>query len=216
VREIVIRIGLRRRARRPTLHPMADRIAGIVLAAGRSTRMGRPKHALDVRGESFLEHALRTLAAADCDPLIAVVNRDARVVLPADLAAELIVNADAESEQIDSLRCALAHLSYDVAAVLVLPVDLPLVHVETARAVVDSFRAEHALIVAPVHGGLAGHPLLLARELFDELMHEPWEQGVRTVLVKHAAAVREVPVDDAGVLIDIDTPDDYSVHVEGR
>lgn len=195
---------------------MAHDIAGIILAAGRSTRMGRPKLALPIGAESFLDHAARALAAARCVPVIAVVNEEAAATTTVAPDVQIVVNREPRSEQIDSLRLALERLDGRVAAVLVLPVDLPLLAPESATAVADSFRERPAPIIAPFYGGVAGHPVLLARELFDELLLEHWAEGVRSVIMKHAAAVREVAVSDPGILIDIDTPVEYQYHVGGR
>jgi CTP:molybdopterin cytidylyltransferase MocA len=195
-------------------------IDGIILAAGQSRRMGRPKPALTTSaGESFLERAARTLRGAECRRVLVVVAASAEAGSTAAEAAtatpelEIVVNPDAASEQIDSLRLALQHLDESTDAVLVLPVDLPLLSRESAAAVVASFRARAAPVVVPAHGGMTGHPILLARTLFDEIVHGTWQAGVRSILLAHEHDVRTVNVDDPGILIDIDTPADYARHV---
>jgi molybdenum cofactor cytidylyltransferase len=193
-------------------------VDGVILAAGASERMARPKPLLRVGEETFIERAARTLQAAGCRTVYAVVSPGADWVEAAarDLGVEVLVNERPGAEQIDSLRLALANVGDDVAAVLVLPVDLPLVTPETARAIVAAFELDPGPLYLPFHNGVAGHPVLLGRELFDELLHAPLEEGVRTLIMSHARDLREVKVVDPGILIDIDTPDDYWRYIEAK
>jgi molybdenum cofactor cytidylyltransferase len=197
-------------------------VDGVILAAGQSRRMGEPKAALPTAaGESFLERAAHTLHAAGCRRVLVVVNAAASARAEPNrgterLDLEIVVNADANSEQIDSLRLALQRLDESTDAVLVLPVDLPLIAVETAVAVVSAFREQSGPVVVPAHGGVAGHPILLGRELFAEIAHGVWEEGMRSFLLAHVNLVRMVNVDDPGILIDIDTRDDYVRHISAR
>lgn len=196
--------------------PAAVTIDGIILAAGHSRRMGRPKADLTVpEGASFLERAAQTLRAASCRRVLVVVNpalaHTQRTAAGVEL--EIVVNAAPQSEQIDSLRRALERLDESTAAVLVLPVDLPLISPLTAAAVAASFRERAAPVIVPCHDGVAGHPILLARTVFAEILHRDWEEGMRSLLLAHAPETRTVAVTDPGILIDIDTPDDYLRHV---
>ena len=190
-------------------------IDGVILAAGLSSRMARPKPLLEIGSSSFLERAATILRAAGCRSSYIVGNADATWLDQAsELGLHIVINPQAESEQIDSLRLVLPRLPSDTAAVLVLPVDLPLIREETAAAVADEFRQHAAPIVLPFHNGVAGHPVLLARELFTEILTRPFEEGLRSLILAHARELREVKVVDPGILVDIDTPDDYTRFVE--
>lgn len=197
---------------------MGDQIHGVILAAGRSSRMATPKPLLEIGAETFLQRSVHTLRAAGCDHVHAVVNVASTGAGSegSGLGADLIVNEDPESEQIDSLRLVLRRLSPEVAAVVVLPVDLPLVAVETARALVEAYRAEPAPLYLPFHNGVAGHPVLLDRTVFDEVLTTEFDEGVRSLIMAHARDLREVPVTDPGILIDIDTPDDYWRYIQEK
>jgi molybdenum cofactor cytidylyltransferase len=181
--------------------------------------MGQPKATLTAAdGVSFLERAARTLRAAGCRRVLVVVNPGAELMPASATGMELenVVNARPQSEQIDSLRLALERLDDTTAAVLVLPVDLPLIAPETAAAVAAAFRDWAAPVVVPCHEGTAGHPVLFARALFDEILHRDWEEGMRSLLLAHAHETHTVDVADPGIVIDIDTPDDYARYVVQR
>jgi molybdenum cofactor cytidylyltransferase len=186
-------------------------VHGVILAAGRSTRMSEPKPLLEVGGESFLRRSARTLRQAGCDRVHVVVNTDADWAEDAvrGVDAELVRNPDPDSEQVESLRIVVRGLPAHVAGVVVLPVDLPLVAPETVRALVAAFRATPGPLFLPFHNGVAGHPVLLGRALFAEVLDSPLDEGIRSLIMEHSADLREVAVTDPGILIDIDTPDDY-------
>ncbi|MGH7572654.1 MAG: nucleotidyltransferase family protein, partial [Gemmatimonadota bacterium] len=158
-------------------------VAGIVLAGGRSTRMGEPKALLDMEGTSFLERAARVLAEGGCDPVLAVVppgeTGERLLELARKAGARGIMNPQSDAEQIDSLRLGLGALEPEVVAAAVLPVDHPRVQAATITALLAAFRTSGAPIVRPVHEERPGHPVLFARELWTELQAPDLEQGAR-------------------------------------
>jgi molybdenum cofactor cytidylyltransferase len=194
---------------------MKQALDGVILAAGRSRRMGRPKGALPVGGETFVQRALRLLRGAGCRRVYLVTAADGSGSQDACEAADVerVINPAAESEQVDSLRLVVRRVPPETGALLVLPVDLPLVMPATAAAVAETWRQHSPPLCVPVHAGVAGHPVLIGRPLFQELLEDTLPEGVRTLLARHAARVREVPVQDVGIHLDIDTPADYRQHV---
>lgn len=188
-------------------------IAGIVLAAGRSRRMGRPKAFLRLGGLTFLERAVAALRDGGCDPVVVVAGPrgDAAADEIADAAGRLGAIAtrspDAESPQVASLRAGLRALGGDVEAAIVTPVDVPRADAEVVRALIDAFVAKRCPVAQPFDGERHGHPVLFARAVWPELMADPLPDGARTVIHAHAAerAGVRVPV----LPVDVDTPDDY-------
>jgi molybdenum cofactor cytidylyltransferase len=194
-------------------------IAGIVLAAGRSQRMGEPKAFLRLEGRSFLERAVVALQQGGCGDVLVVAgpreDDTARRIAESALAlgARAAVNPAAGSEQIDSLRLALAAMRDDAVAALVVPVDVPEVAAATVHALCEAFRRTGGPIVLPMHEGRHGHPVLFARAVWPELLEGELAEGARTVIHAHAAELVEVAV--AALPLDVDTPDDFRRLAEG-
>jgi molybdenum cofactor cytidylyltransferase len=191
-------------------------IAGVILAAGFSERMGRPKALLPMGAAptTFLEQVVTTLRQAGLETVVVVVGSDAAPIRAAAAAAELPVqiaeNPDPARGQLSSLLVALGALGQSkVDAILVAPVDLPLVAAETVKLVLDAYHRTKAPVVRPARGARHGHPVILDRSLFDELRRADLSLGAREVIRAHRTATVDVPVDDEGAFVDIDTPADY-------
>jgi molybdenum cofactor cytidylyltransferase len=194
---------------------MANNIHGIVLAAGASSRMGKPKPLLEADGTTFLERAIKLLRTAGCTYVVAVVNdSDEWITRVADTAgAAVVINDQPESEQIDSLRLAIANLPDGYEAVVVMPVDFPRIRQQTVSALVQEYARQPAAVLNPAHKGRAGHPVIFSRDVVTELLRPDLPDGARSVIDRHTREARTLEVDDPGVLIDIDTPADYQQHV---
>lgn len=188
-------------------------ICGIVLAAGRSRRMGEPKAFLRVGESTFLEHAVRVLSEGGCELVVVVTgpltDETARRIAEdaAALDAGIAVNPDPASEQADSLRIALFALPPECTAVVVAPVDVPDVSGALVRAVIGAWRSTNAPVAVPARGEKHGHPVLFDRRVFGELMRRELPEGARSVVHAHAGDLATVPVD--ALAADVDTPEDY-------
>ena len=195
-----------------------DGIDGILLAAGESRRMGFPKPLLKLGSRTFVE----ILAAAMLQSvarLIVVIGAHADAVrgaIPADSRIALVENPDYVRGQLSSIKAGLPHVGPDAAGVLIHLADHPMVRAETFAAVIDGHRHGHGPIAIARFKGRRGHPVLFSRELFTELAAAPEDQGARAVVSADPARVVYVDVDDAGVLTDLDTPDDLERAGLGR
>ena len=187
----------------------------LVLAAGKSTRMGRPKALLPLGRHTFLTRILQTCRDAGIGEVVVVLGHEANAVRESVTALGFtpvfVYNAQFEAGQFSSLRAGLAAIDRpDVAATLMTLVDVPLVSAATIRAVVDRYRATGAPVVRPVHGALHGHPVLIAQALFQTLRSADPAAGAKPTVRSHASDAGDVLVDDPGAFQDIDTPDDYA------
>jgi molybdenum cofactor cytidylyltransferase len=194
-------------------------IPALVLAAGKSSRMGRTKALLSVgsSGETFLHRIIRVLREGGADAVVVVIGGDAAAVrasLPRDDAQiSAVENPRYEEGQLSSLLIGLAAVEQrheNVEAVMMTLVDLPLISAATVRAVRDAFLANPgAPLVRPRRGGRHGHPVIFNRSIFGELRRADPSTGAKPVVHAHAAEEVNVDVDDEGAFIDIDTPQDY-------
>jgi len=196
-------------------------VVGIVLAAGASSRMGRPKALLPIGADTFVTRVCRTLLEGGANDLVVVAGAEheavAAAVAAAGLRARVVENTRRHEGQLSSLLAGLAVADRPgVDAVLVHLVDAPLVRAETARAVLAAFRRTHAPIVRPDVGGRHGHPVLFARRVFDDLRRADPGVGAKAVVRAFAGEICDVPVDDEGACRDVDTPEDYARVVASR
>ncbi|MGH9862887.1 MAG: nucleotidyltransferase family protein [Candidatus Acidiferrales bacterium] len=183
-----------------------QRIAGIILAAGASTRMGDDKALLRWGEKTFLEQLLATLKNSP----VGLV----RVVLGANAAAvqarlrfdpgEVVINPAWERGQLSSLLAGLDSLPAGmVEAAVVCLVDQPAVSSRLIQTLLEKFYETRKLIVTPIYRGKRGHPVLFSAALFEELRAAPLEAGARHVVRRHTADVQEVETEDEGVVLNI-------------
>jgi CTP:molybdopterin cytidylyltransferase MocA len=191
-------------------------IAGVVLAGGRSSRMGSPKALLDFRGQPFVVRILEALEALEVKTRVVVVGPDAPRIRPALAGHECLIveNDDVEAGPIASLRAALRALEpVRPSAALAWPVDLPHVRVTTVERLLEAFRraSPPAPAVVPTFAERRGHPVLWGAALFEELLtsESATRHGARAVLHAHDAEIVAVAVDDPAVIDDLNTPEDY-------
>ena len=184
---------------------------GIILAAGSSTRMGRPKALLPLGETTFLARLIETFAVC-CDPVIVVLGGDAEAV-QATLAhappAAVVFNPDHRLGMLSSLQTGLAQTRADAAGTVFTLVDHPRLKVSTLQAVLRKFEQSGAEVVIPRHGRQRGHPVVISRRVADELLAMPKSGSPKDVIRGHRAATVFVDLDDPAIVEDIDTPEDY-------
>lgn len=188
------------------------KLAGIILAAGESRRMGMPKALLTYQGETLLDRWIRLFSPC-CSEVIAVLGRQhdfIRARIQQGGCARLIINPAPERGQFSSLKCALQQLPEEAAGFMFTPVDYPSVRASTVAALAAAFRATGSPVVMPRYGGRAGHPVCCARAIAEEMLREPDDSQARIVLRRHAAEVLYVDVPDQGILVDVDDPQAYA------
>ena len=185
------------------------RPAALVLAAGESTRMGRPKPLLPWRGVTLIEWQVRQIVAAGAEPVVVLGHRAEEVRPRVPKGALVVVNEAYREGRASSLRAGARALADDTPAVLVLNVDQPR-PADLLRTLLDEHERAGARITVPVHGGRRGHPPVLAGALLEDLREATEEeQGLRGVLAAHENDVREVEVDRPIVHLDLNTPQEY-------
>lgn len=189
------------------------RVAGVVLAAGPSSRFGDdlPKQLLELEGEPLVRRVARRALESNLIDVIVVVGYREREITAAlgVLPLQVVVNPHFEQGQSTSVRVGLAEVRPDATAVMFLPVDQP----HLTRRVIDRLIAAHektsASIVVPAFEGERGAPVLFDSTLFPELAHISGDSGGRQLFPRHADKIVEVQLASREPLLDIDTPEDW-------
>jgi molybdenum cofactor cytidylyltransferase len=197
---------------------VSTRVAGIILAAGASERMGRPKALLALDGETFVERLIRVLSA-HCDPVVVVLGHhldEIRRSLPESV--QIVVNPDPARGQLSSLQTALRAVPEQAEGFAFIPVDCPAVAEATVGALAKAFerRADETLFVIPRLKDRRGHPVFASRAIAQQMLAlEPTDEA-RRVVHANVARTQYVDVDDAGIFADIDTPRAYQELLQSR
>jgi molybdenum cofactor cytidylyltransferase len=192
--------------------PEPKEFTPIILAAGGSTRMGRTKALLDFDGKTCLELALEAVRGLGTPIVVLGPGRqeiEARVKLG---SVQIAINEDVEGGQNASLKAGLECLSPAAAAFLFYPVDLPLVSIDEVTALVDAFLKNsdpNKAIFIPSYSMQRGHPVLCRKELAGEFLALPDGAPARTVINFRPTRISYVVYEQAYILMDMDTPEDY-------
>jgi len=191
-------------------------ISGILLAAGESRRMGSAKALLHYQGQTFIARICNAFLTAGVDELIVVLGARAeqlRQVLPIHSKLRTVINSRYNLGQLSSLMVGIGALSPGSEAAIVNLVDHPVIDAKTINALISSFRTAPLPILIASYQGKRGHPVLFSSQVYGEILAAPLDQGAKVVVRKDPTRVREVPLDDPGILADIDTPEDYVRYV---
>jgi len=184
-------------------------ISAIVLAAGTSSRMGSPKPLLMVGGRTLLEHVLQTVRDAHVDDIVVVLGHEANRVrshVSFDGARSVVNPAYAEGMS-SSIRAGVQAADARSDGFLIVLGDQPFVDPATIGALMARRNGSNAKILIPTYEGRRGNPVLLDRSLSEEVQSITGDQGCRAIFGRHSQGILEVPVDDPGILVDLDTPE---------
>jgi len=188
-------------------------IAAILLAAGESTRMGRPKQLLDWHGRPLVAAQIEALLSAGCRPVVVVLGAHAnsiRPILPSRAEVQVTTNRNWREGRASSIRTGARAVPTAAEAVVVTSVDQP-----TEASVIERLHhaltaARDALIAVPRHNGRNGHPPMLRAELLSELRSvSERQEGLRQVRRRHAERTIFVEVDNPIVTLNLNTPEEY-------
>jgi len=189
-------------------------IAAVLLAAGESRRMGRPKLTLPWgNGGSMISQVVSRFREAGADPLLVVTGGDREEVERAlqRAGAQCLLNPTyRQGGMLSSIKVGLRRLQDgDAEAAMVAPADLPSLSVATLRSLLDHRRRSGADLIVPSYEMRRGHPVLIGRDLWQEVLDLPDGETLRDFLRRRPGSIDCVVVEDAGVIQDIDTPEDY-------
>jgi molybdenum cofactor cytidylyltransferase len=188
-----------------------SRVAGIVLAAGQATRFGATKQLMPWKDSTLVERAAQVGLDAGLQCVIVVTGQDADRVCAAvaGLPVQVVFNSEFATGLSSSMRQGIAALPAGIDAALFLLADQPGVTPEVLQALVKAHRKTLAPIVLPTYQGRRGNPVLFDVSVFHELTQIEGDVGGRVLLEKHAGSLVRVPVEEPGILEDIDTSEDH-------
>ncbi len=188
-------------------------IAAILLAAGESSRMGRPKQLLDWRGQALIAAQVEALLAARCRPVVVVLgahDREVRAAIPSRPDVQIATNRNWREGRASSIRTGARAVPPTIDAVVVVSVDQPTdaAVIETLESAFD--RSPDARIAVPRHDGRNGHPPIFRAELLPQLQSVTERQeGLRALRRRHAERTIFVEMDNPIVTLNLNTPDAY-------
>lgn len=200
--------------------PHAPKIAALVLAAGRSSRMGARNKLLElIDGKPMVRRVVEAIRASDVGAVVVVTGHQGDQVRAAlaGLDTAFVDNADFADGLSTSLRAGVGALPADIDGMLVCLGDMPETRAGDIGRLIAAFNPlEGRSICVPTHGGKRGNPVLWAARFLPEMRNLQGDVGARHLIGAHADEVCEVPVDEPGVLLDLDTPEALAEFHAGR
>jgi molybdenum cofactor cytidylyltransferase len=187
-------------------------IAGLILAAGESSRMGTDKPLLTYRGRTFLETIVLCLRAAGLDRVAVVLGHHAKEIQHSIKleGVEVVINRDYQRGQTTSLQAGLRALEApELEGVVLCLVDHPAVSARVVEQLIARFKGSRAAAAIPTYEGHRGHPVLIGRGLFRELLEVSPDQGANSVFRRYRDTTQFVQVEERGILLDVDDPKSY-------
>jgi len=196
---------------------MPDNIAAIILAAGRSQRMGEFKPLLEIAGKSMLQRVIEVATASLLRPVIVVTgfkSDQLRPILQSTAAIEAYNPAFEQGGMLSSIKVGvqtLANRQHPPRAFLILLGDQPGIKSQTVQALADHWTATRAKVLVPTLNKKHGHPVLFDFSCANEILELKATQTLKDIVDKYGV---DLPVDDPGVLVDLDTPADYEKELQ--
>ena len=185
--------------------------AGLILAAGRSSRMGTDKALLDYRGRPFLSH-LAYLLLPRVDSIVVVLGhneKNIRKVLPGSDRIRVAINPNYDQGMLTSLQCGLKQIGDEAGTVVWMLVDHPAVRGRTIDSLLAAAGNSAAPLVIPRNGGKRGHPIVLSEQVASDLLDLDPSRSPQDVVRGYYSRAHFLDTDDDGILLDIDRPEDY-------
>ncbi len=191
--------------------PENPAIAGIILAAGTSSRMGRVKQLLPLGGKTLLGHVVETALGSSLAQVIVVLGNAAEIICRrVDLTSvSVVINKDYRRGQSTSLQAGLGEVQKHIQGAMFILGDQPLVDISVVETLIRTFHQGRPFFVVPTYRGRRGNPVIVNRLMFSRLMALRGDQGARGLFEHYQHGIKRVEVQHQGVLWDIDTWEDY-------
>lgn len=186
-------------------------ITAIILAAGHSKRFGRNKLLEPINGKPMIRWTVETALKSIVEKVIVVLGFEAEKIneVIKDLSCETIINREYELGMSTSVKCGVKKVMDESEAVLIIPGDCPFINEKTLNKVIEKYRETKAPIIIATCNGRRGHPILISKGIYHEVMNISEEKmGLKEIIKRHESEILYVETVDYGVIIDIDTPEE--------
>jgi xanthine dehydrogenase accessory factor len=186
-------------------------ISAIVLAAGQATRFGQCKQLVRLGDKTLLEHVLDHVSQSNVDDVVVVLGARADEIQQQLRfgRARVVINPDYSLGMSTSIQAGLRSLPAGTDAAMIVLADQPFVKSQTISLLSDEYRRTRPHVVVPTYNGFRGNPVIVDKALFPEMMSIRGDIGCRAIFGDHAESIVKVPVDDRGIVTDIDTMEDF-------
>lgn len=193
-------------------------ICAIVLAAGRSRRMGTQKLLLPIAGKPIITRVVDELQQSSVAATLVVTGTDGQKIQAAlsGRKVSFINNPDADGDMLSSIRCGSRALPSGCVASLIVLGDQPNLTSELVTKLIAGLKENGRGIILPTHQGHRGHPVLMSAKLCEKLVSRHYAAGLREFLDSHPEDVFAVEIPDGSTLQDMDTPEDYQRHLNAQ
>ena len=189
---------------------MLHQVSAVLLAAGLARRMGQLKQLLPLGSLTAIEHCINSVLSGGVLDVVVVIGPEGAEVSSAigHLPVTIAENSDSSSDMAASVRVGLNSLKDRLSSVLVFPVDHPLVLSDTIKALLAGHQNNPKAIIIPSHNRRRGHPTLFPREIIQQIFES---SSLRDVVRRHETLIDFLEVEDCGVVLDMDTPEQYAL-----
>ncbi len=186
-------------------------IAALILCAGRSSRMGDFKPLLPLGRDNFIERIIGLYRGVGIEDIVVVCGHEAQLVMPelTRLGVSFVKNQHYDQGMFSSIQTGVRQLGGQSLAFFLQPADIPFVQPDTIQSLIAAFSNGETDICRPCYLGKHGHPPLISLALSGPILEFAEAGGMRALLARYAEKSRDVQCNDPGILLDIDTPEDY-------
>lgn len=186
-------------------------ITGLILAAGESKRMGRPKMLLPFRGKTVIGSVLDEASLSRLNKVVVVLGGDREIIQKQiqSIPVETCFNPDYKQGMLSSIQAGLQNLPEKTDAICLILGDQPQIKAAVIDHLIEAFNKSIHKIVIPVYNKRRGHPVILSTEYSDEIFTLNPDIGLRELMQRHPGDIFEVDIQAPEILEDLDTPEDY-------
>jgi len=196
------------------MHEIITNVSGIILAAGKASRMGRDKLSLPFRGMPMLQHIINAARESSLKKVAIVIPAGSMPPANVDMTGCTVVEADRDLGQAESLKAGLHAVAQDSAGTMVLLGDQPLITPDTIDMLTGAFAQQPECWVAPVQEGMRGNPIIIPKDWYPKVFELEGDTGARPLLSSPGLALRLVRIHEVGPFLDVDTEPEYRRLIE--